>query len=106
MQVGPFGGGDKAFDRPLDQGLQTLIVVDAAIGRENALMLAQDLWRQRRIGRFCGQGSRCLRSDGGRDRAGGNKQRRKQRCHPAKPAGYAFQSSPRHHFTQTTSPIS
>ena len=48
MQVRPLGRRDQALDRLLDHGLQPRIVVDAAIGREDALMLAQHRGRHRR----------------------------------------------------------
>ena len=40
VQVRPVGGGDQPLDRPLEHDLQLGIVIDAAIGREDALVLA------------------------------------------------------------------
>ena len=54
MQVRPLGRRNQALDGLLDQGLQLRIVVDAAIGREDALVFAQN--RRRHIRDF-----RCLR---------------------------------------------
>ena len=50
VQIGPLRCGDEAFDRPLDQCLQSRLVVDAAVGGENTLMLTQHVRRQRRFG--------------------------------------------------------
>ncbi len=47
VQVGPLGRRDQPLDGLLDHGLQPRIVVDAAIGREDALVLAQHRGRQR-----------------------------------------------------------
>jgi len=41
MQIGPFRGGNQPLDCRFDHVLQARIVVDAAIGGEDALMFAQ-----------------------------------------------------------------
>ena len=50
MQVGPLRRRDQALDHLLDHGLQPRIVVDAAVGRQDALMLTQHRRRHGGIG--------------------------------------------------------
>ncbi len=66
MQVGFLRRRDQPLDHLLDHALQLRVVVDAAIGREDALMLAQHRGRHRGVGLLCRRRNRGLRRDGGR----------------------------------------
>ncbi len=48
MQVGTLRGGHQFLDELLDHGLQPRIVIDTAVSRQYALMLAQH--RRRHLG--------------------------------------------------------
>ncbi len=63
VQVGTFRRRDQAFDGLLDHALQPGIVVDAAIGRKDALVLARHRGRHTGIGLFGGRGKGSLRGD-------------------------------------------
>ena len=67
VQIGPLRCRHQAFDRLLEQALQSRIVVDTAVGGEDALMLAQH--RGRHVAGLGGLGrrrQRSLRLDRGR----------------------------------------
>ena len=48
-QVRPLGGGDKLVDRLSDQRFQPCVLIGPAIGRENAIVLAQGRLRFGRL---------------------------------------------------------
>ena len=77
MQVRPLGRRHQPLDRLLEHRLQLGIVIDAAIGRQDALVLAQRRRRHGGFRRLCRRRqSRLRRQSGRRGRAGREQQRR------------------------------
>ena len=105
MQVGPLRRRDQPLDRLLDHALQRGIVIDAAIGRQDALMLAQHRRRHGGVGRLRRRRQRRLRRDGGRrGGAGGEQQRRHGDARMGKPK-LAVPDRPANHGHRVNRPI-
>ena len=106
MQVRLIRRGDQAFDHLLDHGLQPRVVIDTAISREDALMLAQHRRRHAGVG-LLGR-SRIPRQwhIGGRRRGASGKQERRERdARLAQPVTCDARSSRSHHVTQPIAQI-
>ena len=103
VQIGMFRRADEPVDGLLQQALELGIIVDAAIGAENALMLVQH--RGRHVGHV--GGFRCARQRGlraerrRRRRAGGNDEREHGKHRGRKARACRLYEALHRHFTSS-----